>query len=70
MEQLGKSSGFRAFGVDGYEGANWVLLDFVDVVIHIFSPEYRQLYDLELLWGDARKVPWQRRQAAGRKKED
>jgi len=59
--ELGKSSNVRLLGRDGYETAGWILLDFVDVVVHIFSPEYRVLYDLELLWGDAKKVVWKRR---------
>jgi ribosome-associated protein len=41
-----------------------MLLDFVDVVVHIFSPEYRQYYDLELLWGDAPRVHWSDRDGA------
>ncbi|MEM9084082.1 MAG: ribosome silencing factor [Planctomycetota bacterium] len=40
--------------------ANWVLLDFVDVVVHIFEPETRLFYDLEMLWGDAERVFWAR----------
>lgn len=47
-------------GVDGYEQSNWILLDFVDVVVHLFSAEYREIYDLELLWGDAPKVRWKK----------
>ncbi len=47
---------FSLFGRAGYEQARWILLDFVDVVVHIFDSEYRSYYDLELLWGDARKL--------------
>jgi len=59
--QLTKEKGIKPIGVDGYEYAHWILLDFGGVVVHIFSPSYRQLYDLELLWGDAPKVRWQRK---------
>lgn len=51
-----KEQGQQRFGRAGYEQARWILLDFVDVVIHIFDSEYREYYDLELLWGDAEKL--------------
>jgi len=51
-----KKQGLMRFGRAGYEQARWILLDFVDVVIHIFDNEYRDYYDLELLWGDAEKL--------------
>jgi ribosome-associated protein len=57
-EEAGRRFGWRPIGSAGYESATWMLLDFVDVVIHIFAPEYRQYYDLELLWGDAPRVDW------------
>jgi len=44
------------FGRAGYEQGRWILLDFVDVVVHIFDGEYRDYYDLELLWGDAERI--------------
>ena len=46
----------QRFGRAGYEQARWILLDFVDVVIHLFDAEYRDYYDLELLWGDAERL--------------
>ncbi len=61
IAKLGKSGGLKLLGKDGYQQAGWILLDFVDVVVHIFSPEYRLLYDLELLWGDGQRVRWQRK---------
>jgi len=57
-EEAGRRCGLKLFGSAGYESATWMLLDFVDVVIHIFAPEYRQYYDLELLWGDAPRLDW------------
>ena len=51
-----KKAGTQRFGRAGYENARWILLDFVDVVIHIFDAEYRDYYDLELLWGDAERL--------------
>jgi ribosome-associated protein len=52
----GKEQGMALFGRAGYEQARWILLDFIDVVIHIFDKEYREYYDLELLWGDAARL--------------
>jgi len=51
-----KKQKMQRFGRAGYEQARWILLDFVDVVIHIFDSEYRDYYDLELLWGDAERL--------------
>ncbi len=46
--------------IEGQEGSPWVLLDFGDAVMHLFLPETRVFYDLELLWGDAPKVKWEK----------
>lgn len=54
--QTGKKTGSQLFGRAGYEQARWILLDFIDVVVHIFDSEYRDYYDLDLLWGDAQKL--------------
>ena len=51
-----REQGQQRFGRAGYDQARWILLDFVDVVIHIFDAEYRDYYDLELLWGDAERL--------------
>lgn len=56
ISQEARERGFQRFGRAGYERGRWILLDFVDVVIHIFDREYREYYDLELLWGDAKKL--------------
>lgn len=55
-----KKLGTRPFGRTGYDNAEWILLDFVDVVVHVFMPETRRYYDLELLWGDAPRLDWTR----------
>jgi ribosome-associated protein len=54
--EAAKEQGLQRFGRAGYEQARWILLDFIDVVIHIFDSEYRDYYDLELLWGDAERL--------------
>ena len=56
ISDAGRELGFPRFGRAGYEKARWILLDFVDVVVHLFDKEYREYYDLELLWGDAKRV--------------
>ena len=56
INEAAKKVHFQRFGRAGYEQARWILLDYVDVVIHIFDSEYRDYYDLELLWKDARKL--------------
>ena len=43
----------RPWHIEGYESRQWVLMDYVDLVVHVFSPEKRAFYDLERLWGDA-----------------
>ena len=54
--EYAKDAGFQRFGRAGYEQGRWILLDFIDVVVHIFDDEYRQYYNLEMLWGDAEKL--------------
>jgi ribosome-associated protein len=48
--------GTRALNADGLEGESWMLIDFVDVVVHVFNDEARQFYDLDSLWGDAQRI--------------
>ena len=55
VEELKKKK-VKAWHIEGYEEARWVLLDYGDVVIHIFHPEMRQFYQLERLWADANVV--------------
>ncbi len=48
--------GFKPVSMEGYESANWILMDYGDFVVHIFSEQARSFYDLERLWGMAPKV--------------
>ncbi|UCC73044.1 MAG: ribosome silencing factor [Gemmatimonadota bacterium] len=45
--------GVRYLGVEGERAARWVLIDYIDLVVHIFHPVVREFYQLERLWGDA-----------------
>lgn len=45
--------GVEVWHYEGYEHLHWILLDYVDVVVHIFLEDYRRFYNLERLWGDA-----------------
>jgi ribosome-associated protein len=55
-EDLSKS-GMRPISLEGLPAGQWVLIDFVDVVVHVFREESRALYDLGGLWMDARRLP-------------
>lgn len=52
VEELEKKK-VKPLHKEGYQRANWILLDFVDLVVHIFLKEAREYYNLERLWGDA-----------------
>jgi ribosome-associated protein len=64
MEGL-KKEGSPAHHVEGLEKGRWVLLDFVDFVVHVFHPTLRNFYQLERLWADAEQIPVETGQAAG-----
>jgi ribosome-associated protein len=49
--------GDRRLGIEGYGESRWILLDYGDVVVHLFEPEMRAYYALEDLWGHAKRVP-------------
>jgi ribosome-associated protein len=59
LAELAKTSGYSALSSDGYEGETWILLDCVDVIIHVFNDQARRYYDLDNLWGDAKKIEWE-----------
>lgn len=52
-----KKEGAAAHHVEGLERGRWVLLDFVDFVVHVFHPTLRNFYQLERLWADAEQIP-------------
>ncbi len=54
-EKLGRA-GYPVKQIEGYETANWILMDFQDVIVHIFDKENRLLYDLERIWRDGKQI--------------
>jgi ribosome-associated protein len=54
-----RAAGARPFGDEGDAPSGWILLDYVDVVVHVFSAQARDYYQLEMLWGDAPRIEWQ-----------
>ena len=54
-EVLGRA-GVHTRQVEGYESANWILLDFGDVIVHVFDKENRLFYDLERIWRDGKVI--------------
>ena len=48
-----KEKGIKPWHSEGYGNTNWIILDFIDVVVHIFQKDAREFYNLEGLWGDA-----------------
>jgi ribosome-associated protein len=59
-----KDRGVRPVRREGESGAGWQLIDFVDLVVHVFDEEARDFYRLETLWADAPVVDWEREPAA------
>ena len=66
VEKEAKEQGLPKLAEEGYREARWILLDYGDVILHIFSKEARHFYDLEFLWGDAPKVKWHPTKVAGK----
>ncbi len=64
IAQYGKKIGQKAWHIEGGDSAQWIVMDFVDVVVHLFDHEHRQFYDLELIWGEAPRVEWRRSKKA------
>lgn len=58
VDRVLREYGSRPVGVEGKDDSQWILHDFGDIVLHVFSPDARKLYDLEHLWADAPRVDW------------
>jgi ribosome-associated protein len=58
-EVMKKDFNDRRLGLEGYAESRWILLDFGDIVVHMFDEETRSYYDLEQLWAGAKRVPFE-----------
>ena len=56
IEESMKKQGILPLGIEGFSEAKWILLDYNDVIIHVFYDPIREFYDLEGLWSDAQRV--------------
>ena len=56
VEEKLRESGARPWHIEGLEGRRWVLLDYVEMVVHVFHEKTREYYMLDRLWGDARSI--------------
>jgi ribosome-associated protein len=57
--RLKKEHTVRAVAIDGFPASQWIVLDYLQVVVHIFHRDKRAFYSLEDLWGDAPRVEWE-----------
>jgi len=53
LDEVSKQHTVKPFNKEGFENAEWILIDFVDIVVHVFLDSTRQFYQLEKLWADA-----------------
>jgi len=63
--RLKEDHSVRATAVDGFPASQWIVLDYLEVVVHIFHRDKRAFYSLEDLWGDAPRIEWQEAAATG-----
>jgi ribosome-associated protein len=57
--RLKEEHGVRAVAVDGFPASQWIVLDYLQVVVHVFHRDKREFYSLEDLWGDAPRLVWE-----------
>ena len=60
LEDHGKAEGNEVFRSNRDTGTTWVVVDFVDIVVHLFEPDQRLYYDIEALWKSGAEVGWER----------
>lgn len=58
IDKVAKAQGSGAWRTSADAGSSWIVLDFVDVVVHLFEPSQRAFYDIEGMWAEAPRVNW------------
>jgi ribosome-associated protein len=61
--ELKKKCATRPVAIDGFPASQWIVLDYLQVVVHVFHRDKRAFYSLEDLWGDAPRIEWETAQA-------
>jgi ribosome-associated protein len=54
--EAAEAKGYKAMSASGYEGSNWICVDLINIVLHVFSDEARVFYDLDNLWAEAERI--------------
>ena len=67
VEEALRAAKVRPAHVEGYDRAEWILMDFFTFIVHVFTPQTREFYSLERLWGDAERIEV-KRSGAGRRR--
>jgi len=66
VREAGEKAGHGVFRASVDERTTWCVLDMVDIVVHVFEPNTRAHYDLEMLWGEAERIEWERTEQKSR----
>lgn len=66
LEDFGDEQNNRAYRSSRDEGGTWIVIDFIDVVAHLFEPNQRAYYDMEGLWSDGQTIEWERKTKKGK----
>lgn len=53
-EDVQKKTGRKPYNYDGYKNSQWIVIDYGDIMVHVFLPEFREFYNLEDLWSDGK----------------
>lgn len=65
IEDIGKARGQHPYRTNADDSSTWIVVDFVEIVAHLFEPDQRLYYDLELLHADGKRIDWRRPEGEG-----